>query len=277
MTNLRLILNAGRSVWPIPVTVLVLLGSMAQTKPTGPPARQPTSGPATRAATKAPAKIPGIRRIELQKKFIDLEAEVVLREAEWLELFACLPGTREHESILVIRTKPSMIHFALLALGLKPGSPMRWQRQGEEVTVLAPRGARVAVFIVMERDGKVVEIPANEWVRHQTTQKLLPDHIWLFAGSQISLDSKDGKPVFLADINGTTISLVNFGDDLLARPTELTNRNDDAAWGAATENIPKVGTKVIVRLKAVAERPPAGKKSEEEGSEKDEGRGTKDE
>ena len=68
-----------------------------------------------------------------------------------------------------------------------------------------------------------------------------------------------------SDGNGPTTSLVNFGDDRLARPTELTNKDDEAAWGPATDRIPDVGTKVIVRLEAVppkATTKPDGKTEE---------------
>ena len=201
--------------------------------------------------TTEPAKLPGIRHIDLQKKSVDLDAEVVLREADWLEQLACLPSTREHESILVVHAKPSHIHLALLTLGLQPGSPMQWQWHDDQVTVHPPNGAPVAVSIVMQRDGGEAKIPANQWVLHQVTKQPLPDNIWLFAGSRLTASGNDDKPVYHADVNGTTISLVSFGDDLLARPTELTNKDDEAAWGPATDRIPDVGTKVIVRLEAV--------------------------
>ena len=41
----------------------------------------------------------------------------------WLEQVACMVGTREHESLVVVEAKPSEVHAALLLLGLEPGTP----------------------------------------------------------------------------------------------------------------------------------------------------------
>ena len=55
----------------------------------------------------------------------------------------------------------------------------------------------------------------------------------------------------MADANGTVLSLVNFGDDLLARPTRLTNETDNRVWSTRTAVIPEPETPVTIRLKPV--------------------------
>jgi hypothetical protein len=74
---------------------------------------------------------------------------------------------------------------------------------------------------------------------------------WIFAGS--TMGENEGERIYYADLNGTVISLVNFGDDLLSRDTTMTNNDDDATWGPRTRMIPPVGTKVILRLRPVDE------------------------
>lgn len=207
------------------------------------------------APTTDPTKLPHIQ-INLEKKHIDLEAKVVLRQADWLELLACSPGSREHESILTIPAKPSHIHLALVMIGLEPGAPMKWRTVDKRIEVDAARGPKVAVFIVTQVDGKEKETPANQWIIHQESKKPLDGNIWLFTGSGFA--EWDGKRIYRADANGTILSLVHFGDDLLARPTEMTHQNDNAAWGANTDAVPAEGTAVTVRLKK-AEEPPKSK------------------
>jgi hypothetical protein len=54
--------------------------------------------------------------------------------------------------------------------------------------------------------------------------------------------------VYLADIEGSILSLVHFGDDVLARATDKTNMNDEGRYVPNTDVIPAEGTNVIVRL-----------------------------
>jgi hypothetical protein len=217
------------------------------------------AAPAATAPASQPAAMPHLR-VDRERRCVDLDAAVVLREADWLELLACSPRSREHESILVVPARPSHVHLALLTLGVEPGAPMTWKREGEEVKFVEPRGPRVAITLIYEKDGKTVEVPANEWVFNQKTKEVLKGNTWLFTGSEFS--EFDGQKVYRADLNGTVISLVDFGDDLLSRQTKMTDKDDQSTWGVNTKVVPPIGTKVIIRLTPLAEAPttqPAGK------------------
>lgn len=187
--------------------------------------------------------------VDRKNKLVDIDATVVLRKGDWIELLACLPGSREHESILTVAARPSHIHLALLMLGAEPGKPMMWRLEGDDVKIRPPSGAKVAVSIITKKDGKTIETKANQWIVNQKTKKVMPDNIWLFAGS--GFVQWEGKQVYRADAGGSVISLVNFGDDMLARPTRLTSHDDDALWGARTKAIPPIGAAVTVRLRLV--------------------------
>jgi len=206
---------------------------------------QPATQPATQKADGE--HLPGIR-IDRDAGYVQIEAKVIHREAKWLELLVCSPGSREHETILTSPAKPSHIHLALLALGLVPGSPIdsRQAADGEGLEVVPPKGPKLALFCLWEADGQPHRAPANTWVRHQKTGDVLAGNTWLFTGSQFHV--QDGRRLYMADLNGTIVSLVNFGDDLLTRPTTTTNRTDEQAWGTNMAAIPPVGTKVRLRM-----------------------------
>lgn len=190
-------------------------------------------------------------RIDREARAVEIDAKVVNREAQWLELLVCSPGSREHETILTSPAKPSHVHLALLTIGLQPGAPMSWRRVEQQVEIDPPRGPALRVVVLETRDGKTVRHDANQWIIHQQTRQVMPDNHWLFMGSQFV--QIDGNEVYRADLGGTLISLVNFGDDLVGRPTTTTNMDDQSMWGCRTEAIPPVGTAVVVRLEAVAE------------------------
>lgn len=243
------------------------------------------------SARASEAALPALPAIEIDREagHVELEAEVVSEEADWLELLVCSPNTREYESVLSSPARPSHIHLALLLLDLEPGRPLSWQRvegeasdeagdgvAGVEFVVEPPHGPQVAIECIWEDEaGQRHTVPANEWVVHQETGEPLAENVWLFTGSVFrrfeGRPGENGEPrqVYMADLNGTIVSLVNFGDDLLARQTTTTNRNDEQAWSTRSERIPPEGTAVTLRLTPTGERsegddPPADDEAAEE-------------
>ena len=168
---------------------------------------------------------------------------------DWIELVACTVGTREYESLLVVSAQPSHIHQALLMIGLIPGSPLTVRPVEGRYQVDPPSGPPVHVSVIIPSENQSKEVPISRWLINRQTRKPPSDSIWLFAGS--TFRKIDDRAIYLADLNGSVISLVNFGDDLLTRHTKLTNQTDDGQWTANKAQIPRVGTTVVIRLQAV--------------------------
>ncbi len=189
---------------------------------------------------------PGVT-VNREQGFVDIDATVNLREGGWLELLACTPNTRTHESILVVHAKPRHIHLAVLTLGLEPGSPMRWRPVGDSYEAQPAHGPKIAVSIVTQEKEQTVETPANQWVADRQTGQAIEGDTWLFTGS--SFDDTQDPPRYRADVEGSVFSLVHFGDEVFARPTDKTNQTDGASLWPNTERIPPVGTKAKIRLR----------------------------
>ena len=66
--------------------------------------------------------------IDWRQATVELDARVVLRTGP-LELLACSPRTREHESILVVPARPMHVFQALGLVGLEAGSPLRYDEE----------------------------------------------------------------------------------------------------------------------------------------------------
>jgi len=204
------------------------------------------------------AALPGIE-LDREARRLELSGEVANREADWLELLVAKSGHRVHETILTTEAEPSHIHLALLMLGLEPGRPLQHEPEedGQGWKVLPPRGPAVKIELIYQRDGQTLTHPASRWVHNNATDEPLQSDRWLFTGSQ--LVEADGERFYLADRNGTVISLVSFGDDLLARDTTTTNRTDQKQWAAVSERIPPEGTPVTICITPVdGDERPAG-------------------
>lgn len=200
-------------------------------------------------------QLPGVKA-DRKNKVVDIEGKIILPlQADWLELLACAPKSREHESIISLDAKPSHVHGALMLIGLKPGAPLRAERVGDEWKYHPPTGPKIAVTVLYEKEGKTIEVPVNEWILDQKTKKPLADNIWLFTGSK--LYESDGKNIYIADIEGNILSLVNFGDEVLARYNDKRGGQGGGggndAWAANSKAIPPTGTKIILRLTPVKE------------------------
>ena len=141
--------------------------------------------------------------IDKKHKELVLEGETC-KAGYPLEFFATFKN-RGYESVIVVdsETKPSLVHKALLAMGAKPGHPVRFDPKFEAAT-----GTEIAIEIRWkDKDGKVQKAPAQQWVRDIKTKKAL-DTNWVFAGSQFRGNPETKEEYYAAD-GGDFISVSN--------------------------------------------------------------------
>lgn len=204
--------------------------------------------------------------IDLKRKLVVLDGEVVLREGT-LEMFACPKGTKEHESVIVVQCKPHFVHTALLALGLKPGSGVRF-----DPMYVPAKGPVIDIFVIWkDTEGKEQRVRAQEWIKSLKTEKEM-ELDWVFAGSGFWKDEDTGESHYQAD-GGDFICVSNFPTAMLDLPVASSQSNDALSFTAFTERIPARGTKVRLVLRprnveapaATESSPPAAEGKQPEG------------
>lgn len=179
--------------------------------------------------------------IEPKRKLVVVDGEICLREGQ-LEMFACPKGTKEHESVISVNCPSRFVHTGLLAVGAKPGEPVRFDPVYRPAT-----GPKVEIFILWtDKDGGRHKVRAQEWIRHVKTDKAMP-YDFVFAGSGFVVDQHTGKKFYMAD-GGEMICVSNFGTAMIDLPVESSQTNADLLFDAFTENIPPIGTKVRMVL-----------------------------
>lgn len=177
----------------------------------------------------------------------------------WLEQIACIPDTREHESLVVTDAKPSHVHAALLSCGLDPGEPGSWSVRADRVVLDPPSGPRVRVLIRhAARDGAAVTRKATDWVvsardgrsltQHLSDREDAPATAFVFAGSRFV--QFRGREVYDADHAGTLIGLATFGGETIALDRVIPHREavEPLQWKADRRTVPRAGTRVMVRI-----------------------------
>ncbi len=170
----------------------------------------------------------------------------------YLEVIVCTPDTKEHESLVMTRARPSHVHAALLAAGLEPGAPAswRWDEATKTLLTVPPTGAPVDVRLIVGG----TEVRATDWIVHATSgARLLPKGGgpgWVFAGSTMA--TRAGREVYDADGTGTLIGLAAFGMETIAWQDVISHEADveEPVWIADAKAVPKFGTAVTVRIRA---------------------------
>lgn len=163
---------------------------------------------------------------------------------DMLELFACGNGIREHEAVVSLKARPRDVNVALILLGLEPGHPAVWTKDGE---FLPPYGPVFRVFIDYLKDGERKRVEAHEWLLDTVTQKTPKPLQWVFCGGL----THEGH--FIPDYEGTVVCLSNFAAPILDVPFESSAKNTELLYAANAEAIPPTGTPVQLVLQATGE------------------------
>ncbi|NQT16116.1 MAG: hypothetical protein HQ582_25390 [Planctomycetes bacterium] len=189
-----------------------------------------------------------------------------------LELFACMKGSKEHESVLTVNTEAYVMHAGLLAVGAEPGSPVKFTPE------YAPaNGPEIEITLIWDDEsGRRRRARAQDWVQdvagiYQRFQGVIANQFddelnltdqfaacksmqqpWVFAGSQFVEDEQTGKRSYLADVEGELICVSNFPSAVLDVPFRSSGSNASLLFETFTERIPALGTPVTLVLEPQA-------------------------
>lgn len=159
-----------------------------------------------------------------------------------IEYFACPRDTKDYESLVAVRSSARLVHTALLAIGLQPGSPVSF-----DPDYAAATGPVVNVQMRWKDEAGGTRIAtAQEWVRDTRSGNAMKEQ-WVFAGSSFWTDPVDGKDYYQAD-GGDLICLSNFPTAMLDLPIPSTQSNEALLFEAFEGRVPPVGTEVELLL-----------------------------
>ena len=209
---------------------LLWIAIASTTWASAPPTQRSDSGPSAAGVRDFASGV----RIDWRRGVVEVDVEVVLRTGP-LELLACSPRTREHESILAVRARPMHIYQAMGLVGMKPGSPTRYDEAQQEW--LAPSGDALELRIRIAGADSTESIPVENWLLDVTTNRPPKSLDWVFAGS---LSTPSGR--FGADSDGTVVCVVDFETALITVAARHSADNDRLWLAANTKAIPPVAT-----------------------------------
>lgn len=183
-----------------------------------------------------------------------------------VEFAAVGEGGRDHESLLYVDCKPSLLNAGLLSLGLTGGTPYRVMEKvpgappgaidvgSEEEPLLyyPPEGPLVRVDVEWTVDGKTESHRLEDLLLDRTTGKPMEREGWVYLGSRFAADEQTGEEVYVADLTRNLISIwhSHLGNAILDNPHQ--GGMDDDTYVPHREVLPPRGTEVRVIFSAMA-------------------------
>lgn len=224
-----------------------------------PAASQPvTTQPAATQPGSGGHALPGIA-VNHPLRYIEIDGRICLDQGP-LELIATGKGGKTHEAIVELDARIQHIHFALLLLGLRPGHPgMFVQDKSGRVRKVQAKGDQVRLMLVYSdpKTGASLIKPIQEFVV-DGSGKQLSDNVFIFAGSKLKRE-RSGKVVYVAEREGNAVSLVSFGDEMLAWPVPASDATETLIWSANPKALPPVNARVRLRIQAAGAVKPSSK------------------
>lgn len=253
----------------VALALAAAIASLASPAPAYPPIRLWTAQAATHTV------FPHIR-INRSTRTVELDASISINahatdgSVVFLEVIACRPDTKEHESLVVTDALPSHLHAALLLLNLQPGHPGGWEWNGPTLVPLLPQGPPLTVSIAWIDDtGHRHQHPATDLVINRADSRTLtsalntathpsldaPTHatdfaVFAFAGSRFV--QRQGHEFYDADAAGLIVGLHTFGPETVALNHLFSPEAsiEEPEWIARRDLLPPRGTHVTVIIHA---------------------------
>ena len=186
--------------------------------------------------------------VDSKGRSVRCRGRVNMDEGGPIELLACLPRGKTHESVFTLDLAPKHLQVALLLLDVKDGRNPAVEYPEDSVERLRPPGDKTLVFVEWEEptgesEGRKLRRRAEEFLYNVQADTPMAQATWIFTGSRMV----DGK--FGADLDGTLIT--TYHDPLaileLCDPTV----NDDIYYFVNAKRCPPVGTPVTLMIQVV--------------------------
>ena len=216
----------------------------------GPGAPPPAEAdPAAAVGQKKPN--PKAIRLDKEKKLIEVDGKICLDEGA-LELFACMEGGKEYETVIALQGDAWQLHLSLLLLGLKPGGGPQYQ--GDPTM---PFGDTAIIEVQWEANGKTVRKRAEDLMWDTKKDKTMDYVEWVFIGSKF-LKDETGNDYYAANRDKSVITV--YHDPLTVLDNPLSSGGDQTSYIVNKKLVPPKGTAVVMIIKPGTKRidPPPG-------------------
>jgi len=183
-------------------------------------------------------------RLHLPERLVEVEGWVNMQRG-LVEVFACAPDGKTHESVLVLDCVPSALNSALLALNFKSGEPARLGGDGDSPLGKPPAGDPVYIYVRWRNSGgQVLQARAEDWIWNRKGDRPMQRMAWVYTGSYIQEVSQGEAGTYAADYIKTLVATFNDPTSIIDNP--LPSGRDDTLFYVNEKVVPDPRTPVTV-------------------------------
>ncbi|MEM6692916.1 MAG: YdjY domain-containing protein [Planctomycetota bacterium] len=182
--------------------------------------------------------------LDSENKRLIMDGYVCLTQGG-LEMFACPAETKEHESVVAVLPKPSEVHTALLAMGIEPGSPVKFDPEFEP-----PMGPAMRAWVAYYEDEQFKVVDGRQWVKKSGVDDEVLEEDFVFGGSYVWTDPADDRNYYSADA-GDFICVSNFTTAMMDVPFASSTSESALVFEPNTKVLPPLGTPIRLFLQPV--------------------------
>jgi len=194
------------------------------------------------------AELPGLR-LDLKAKTVEFDGTFCVGDYP-LELLACQGTMKDYESMITSPCKPSVLHTALLALGLKPRV-----RDQKDPGIVRREGDHVDLRLRFTKDGKEITVEPRDLILYIETKKHIEATPFVFFGSFLFPDPENEKRmIYLGDAEHWLIGLLGDTASVIDLPPTAAGKYGALAIDAKAA--PPKGSKVTVILSPAKDAKP---------------------
>lgn len=197
--------------------------------------------------------------LDSEKRTVRCPGRVNMDAGGPIELLACLPRGKTHESVFTLDVEPTDLQVALLLLGLKPGRNPAFEYAEDSPELERPPGDEALIFVQWPRtpskeDGEVRSCRAEKFLYNVPADTPAAEATWVFMGSRMV-----GKG-FGADLDGSLVT--TYHDPLAILELCAPTVNDDIYYFVNERQCPPVGTQVALVVEALPKEDAEGGQGE---------------
>lgn len=177
--------------------------------------------------------------IDTDLKEISIPGKINMQKG-LIEVFACSPGGKLHESLIVLDVRPYYLQVALLLLGLNPVEAEHLTND-EDLQAYA----NLEIWVRWDVDTVINKYRAEALIWDSTKKEIMQEMKWIFRGSMVV------NGIFAADEVKSLIT--TYADPTTIIDNPLITRQNDEVYSVNSKITPPKGTDVEVILIAKTE------------------------
>ena len=183
--------------------------------------------------------------VDLGEDRVSIPGRIVLRQGA-LEYLAVLLGGKAHESVVVLTGKPgedgarveglgAAINSSLMALGLRPGTPLRILPGGKTIPA---KGTPVHLAVEWQEEGKTVRVRAEDLLWDRERNRSMEEGKFIYVGSFFDPEG------YVPDLAGDAVAVYSVSTCIV--DLDDPRAANDTIFMACGPRIPAEGTEVRV-------------------------------